>query len=278
MRSSSGILVLAVLAACGRGDSTHRSGDAGPSAPNVVTVTASDFSFDAPAEISAGLTTIRLVNRGPSLHHIQLIKLEEGKTVEDLLGAFKSPGPPPKWMSSAGGPNPPEVGDTTNTTLSLKPGSYAMLCFVPTPDGMPHMMKGLARPLKVTGTAPANVAEPMADVVITLHDYDFKFSKPLTAGRHTIRIDNAGPQEHEIAIVRLNPGKTPVEFAEWGEKQVGPAPGKMLGGVSGIVPGMHASIDVTFIPGQYALLCFVPDMKDGKPHFAHGMAKLIEVS
>jgi hypothetical protein len=41
---------------------------------------------------------------------------------------------------------------------------------------------------------------------------------------------------------------------------------------------MHASIDVTFIPGQYALLCFVPDMKDGKPHFAHGMAKLIEVS
>src|SRR5678809_578427 len=93
MRSSWGILVLGVVAACGRGgDSTQRSGDAGASGPNIVTVTATDFSFDAPAEIPAGLTTFRLVNRGPSLHHIQLIKLEEGKTVEDLLGAFKTPG------------------------------------------------------------------------------------------------------------------------------------------------------------------------------------------
>jgi hypothetical protein len=35
---------------------------------------------------------------------------------------------------------------------------------------------------------------------------------------------------------------------------------------------------VEFTPGQYAFLCFAPDSKDGKPHFLHGMAKLLEVS
>jgi len=278
MRLSSGIWVLALLAACRSGEPGRQSGAAGAAAPNVVIVTASDFKFDAPAEMPAGLTTFRLANRGPSLHHIQLIKLGEGKTVDDLLAAFKTPGPPPSWMSVAGGPNPPEPGDTANATLSLEPGSYAMLCFVPTPDGLPHVMKGMIQPLTVTGPARTGVAEPSADLVIKLVDYDFQLSKPLTAGRHTIRIENAGPQEHELAIVRLDPGKKPEDFALWGMKQVGPAPGKMLGGVSGIVPGMHASIDVEFTPGQYAFLCFAPDSKDGKPHFLHGMAKLLEVS
>ena len=54
MRSSWGILAFGVVAACGRGgDSTQRSSDAGASAPNIVTVTATDFSFDGPAEIPA---------------------------------------------------------------------------------------------------------------------------------------------------------------------------------------------------------------------------------
>src|SRR3990170_1626277 len=57
--------------------------------PNVVTVTTSDYRFEAPAEIPAGLTVIRLVNKGPSLHHIQLMKLQDGKSLEDLLLAMK---------------------------------------------------------------------------------------------------------------------------------------------------------------------------------------------
>ena len=29
--------------------------------------------------------------------------------------------------------------------------------------------------------------------------------------------------------------------------------------------------------GDYALLCFVPDMKDGKAHYIHGMSKRIKI-
>ena len=30
-------------------------------------------------------------------------------------------------------------------------------------------------------------------------------------------------------------------------------------------------------PGDYGLICFVPDAKDGKPHLMHGMMKQITV-
>ncbi|MBA3260206.1 MAG: hypothetical protein H0T68_12175 [Gemmatimonadales bacterium] len=37
-------------------------------------------------------------------------------------------------------------------------------------------------------------------------------------------------------------------------------------------------IEVDLEPGKYALICFLPDAKDGKPHFTHGMMQEIEVA
>jgi uncharacterized cupredoxin-like copper-binding protein len=250
---------------------------AASAAPSTVTVTTTDYSFDAPAELPAGLTTFRLVNRGPSIHHIQLVKFGEGKTLDDFMAALKAGGPPPEWATMEGGPNPSELGDTSSTAVMLEPGNYAMLCFIPGPDGVPHVAKGMVRPLAVT-TGGAAGAEPEADVVMKLLDYDFELSAPLTAGRHMIRIENAGPQEHELVIVKLESGKEPMDFAKWGEKQVGKAPGTLHGGVSGIMPGDKAFVEVDLAPGEYGLICFVPDTKDGKGHHHHGMVKKVTVS
>ena len=247
-------------------------------APAAVTITTRDYSFDAPAELPAGLTTFRLVNRGPGLHHVQLVKLGEGKTFDDFMAALKAGGPPPKWVTMEGGPNPAELGDTASTTLTLEPGNYAMLCFIPDPDGVPHVAKGMVKPLTVTGGGGTAAAEPEAEVVMKLVDYDFELSKPLTAGRYTIRIENAGPQEHEVAIVKLEAGKEPMDLARWGEKQVGKPPATFHGGVSGIMPGDTAFVEVDLTPGEYGLICFVPDHKDGKGHYHHGMAKKVTVS
>jgi hypothetical protein len=271
------VATLFTLAACQSSKTTHDTPAAAPTI-NLITVTASDFHFDAPAETPAGPTTIRLVNNGPSIHHVQLLKLEDGKTPDDFIAALKAGGPEPRWAVPAGGPNPPEVGSSTSTTVMLDAGNYAIVCFVPSADGVPHLMKGMVRPLKVTAATGPAAAEPSADLVVKLVDFDFELSGPLTAGHHVIRVENGGAQPHEIALVQLKPGKQPMDFAEWGEKQQGPAPGALFGGVSGIMPGAHAFATVDLPPGDYALLCFVPDMKDGKPHFVHGMAKKITVS
>src|ERR1043165_6088519 len=52
--------------------------------PNVVHVTGEDFKFDAPDIIPAGLTEFRFLNKGPSLHHLSILKLNGGKTIDDL--------------------------------------------------------------------------------------------------------------------------------------------------------------------------------------------------
>src|SRR5512132_3485691 len=102
--------------------------------PNVVTITATDFAFEAPDTVAAGLTTIRLVNKGPGIHHAVLIRMDEGKTTADVMEALKQQGPPPSWMHEVPGPNAPAPGKEANTTVVLPAGNYTLLCFVDVPD------------------------------------------------------------------------------------------------------------------------------------------------
>jgi hypothetical protein len=41
--------------------------------------------------------------------------------------------------------------------------------------------------------------------------------------------------------------------------------------------GATADFTVTLEPGDYGLLCFVPDASDGKAHLAHGMAQVVKI-
>lgn len=282
-RAVPGVLALA-LTSCGGDRPAADPGGGRPARdqtasapPNVLTVTAADYAYVAPSEIPAGLTAIRLINKGPSPHHIQLVKLGEGKRLEDLLGALKGE-KFPAWATLAGGPAPPEVGDTSTAIQMLEPGTYALICFIPAADGMPHVMSGMSSELEVVGSVEPGAKAPEPDIVVKLTDYDFELSTPLTPGKHTIRVENAGPQPHEIAIIRLHPGKKPMDFAAWGMKQIGPPPGTIHGGLSGIMPGTDALVEVDLPPGEYGLICFLPDAKDGKPHFMHGMAKQTTVA
>jgi hypothetical protein len=135
----------------------------------------------------------------------------------------------------------------------------------------------MSRPITVTGTAVTAGTIP-GDIEMKLTDYAFVLSTPLTAGSHVVRVVNDAQQTHEVQVVRLAPGKTAMDVAKWIDKQQGPPPGEPLSGVSGLGVGMSASFPLTLTPGEYALLCFVPDAKDGKPHVAHGMLQQIKVS
>ncbi len=124
----------------------------------------------------AGPVTFHYFNDGPDLHHVQLIRLTDGKTVADLLQALKTPGPLPGWATEAGGPNVVDPGHELTATIDVAPGDYAIVCFVDTPDHVPHLMKGMAQALKVVappaGTAPAPAGP--ADLTIKLSNFKFE--------------------------------------------------------------------------------------------------------
>src|SRR5512146_3597871 len=102
------MLAAAVVAACSHSTPEAKSGDSTtaaappPTAPNLLTVTATDYAFDAPASIPAGYTTIRVVSNGKEVHQAALVRLEQGKTLADVQAALKQAGPPPAWVVDAG--------------------------------------------------------------------------------------------------------------------------------------------------------------------------------
>ncbi|HEX5872022.1 MAG TPA: hypothetical protein VFY65_16445 [Longimicrobium sp.] len=244
-------------------------------APNLVTITASEFAFAAPASIPAGLTTVRLVNQGKEMHHVQLVRLDPGHTVAELMEAGPDE-PMPAWAHFVGGPNVPAPGGHSEATMELAEGSYALLCFIPSRDGVPHLMKGMVKPLTVV-PAGSGAGMPAADVQVTLRDYSFDFAPELTAGRHTLRVTNAAAQPHEVFVVKLAPGKTAQDVLAWMQTEQGPPPALPVGGTTLLSTGQVNHITVDVEPGEYALLCFVPDAKDGKPHVAHGMVRQLTV-
>ena len=260
--------------------------DAGFKIP-VVTVHAKEFAFEMPKSLPAGQTSFRLINDGQQIHHLTFIRLAEGKTAADFAEAMKG-GPPPAWATMVGGPNAAIPGKSVEATLTLEPGNYLVACFIPSPgEETPHAMKGMIQPLTVTapgvtqaGEAKAESApDPKPDVHLELKEYGFTFSKPITAGKHTIHVMNQGAQDHEVVLVKLAPGKHAADFVNWAttESMKGPPPAEPMDGMAAMAKGRTAIFGGDYTPGSYAAVCFVGDAADGKPHTAHGMTVEFEV-
>src|SRR2546427_9948622 len=67
--------------------------------PSVVTITATDYAFNAPDTIPAGRTTFRRVNQGKDRHPASLGRRGDGRTAADS-------GAPPKAALNNTGPRP----------------------------------------------------------------------------------------------------------------------------------------------------------------------------
>jgi hypothetical protein len=241
--------------------------------PTVLTLT--DYAIAAPASLPASMASFTVLNKGKEAHQAALVRLDSGKTYADFQNAMKDEGkgPPPAWIRFMGGANAfPQ--DSNNVTIPLEAGSYVWYCIIPGADGIPHLMKGMSAPMMVTASTTPMDAAPTTDIDVTMRDYQWDLSTPVTAGKHTFKITAAaGNQPHEWVLVRLQDGKTGQDFLNWAMKMTGPPPVESLGGVPVMQPGQVNYISADFRAGHYALICFVPDAKDGQPHAMHGMVK-----
>ncbi|HWA16975.1 MAG TPA: hypothetical protein VG817_11105 [Gemmatimonadales bacterium] len=243
-----------------------------------LTIVAKDFGYEVPAEVPSGPTRLMLTNSGQELHHAQLVRLEDGKTLKDLA-SLPEGGPPPSWMVPVGGPGAVEPGQSSAVVQPLVPGTYAIFCFIPSPsDHKAHLAKGMVAGFTVV-PAQRMAAMPKADVTVRMVDFGYAPSAPLVAGKRTIKVVNDGPQLHELVLFRLAPGKTLADFAKWNpETATEPPPGHFIGGTVAMAPGGESLVEATVEAGQYVLVCYIPDAKDGKPHFAHGMMMPLTVA
>jgi hypothetical protein len=245
-----------------------RGGDAS------VVFVAHDYGFSGPDRLPAGLTTVRIVNEGQDLHHIQFLKLLQGKSAADFRSAIAAdPGRLPEWVHYAGGPNAHLPGSHASATVNLTEGDYVLICWIPDKNGMPHVALGMQKALFVRDGKPTKVAMPKPSITVEQVDYQFILSKRIESGLHTIDVMNHGSQPHELVVVKLAPGATVKDaLASFEPGASGPPQGELVGGITGIEKGERMRFTGEFVRGTYGLICFIPDAASGRPHFLHGMA------
>lgn len=238
-----------------------------------VVIAARDYGFTGPDRIPAGITTVQVVNQGKDLHHVQIMQLTGGKTAADFQAAMKADSAhPPVWAKLVGGPNAVMPGDKATATMALPAGQYLLLCLIPDSQGVPHVALGMVKPLTIEETTRPVVSPPTADVAITMTDFAFGVSQPITGGMHTFHVKNAGKQAHEVVVVKLDDGKSVKDFgAAFTPEASGPPPGQAMGGLVGIEEGAGGYFTGQFEPGRYGLICFFPDSITGARHFTKGM-------
>jgi uncharacterized cupredoxin-like copper-binding protein len=247
----------------------------------IVSFDAFEFGFRGSDRIDPGLVNLQVVNTGKQPHQMQLVRLDDGHTAADFAAAAKAdPRRLPTWSRLVGGPNGVVAGERTSTLQRLTPGDYVLVCWLPDAGGTPHFTLGMTKSITVLPGEAKAEPEIVPDITIALADFSYKVSKPVTAGRHTVRVVNEGKQVHETLVVQLPPKGTAKAFGAAlapGKPPASAPPGKPIGGVVGLAPGDSAVFQMDFKAGHYGLLCLFPDHDTGQPHFEKGMAMEFDV-
>jgi hypothetical protein len=123
-----------------------------------------DFDFELSGPVPAGPSVWKIVNDGTQPHHLIAGQVPEGTTEEqvvEVVSAFFGPPASPEAATPEAVASPVEEGlsfddfvDAFETPIltsgramwievDLEPGTYTAICFLPTPDGTPHVMLGM---------------------------------------------------------------------------------------------------------------------------------------
>jgi hypothetical protein len=250
--------------------------EAGQAEIPVVTITAADYRFDAPASIAGGLTQITIENTGTEDHQAQLFLLNEGASYDDLQSALPQGEAAVFALGEPAGGPLAAPGEESAVIQDLQTGQYALICNIPSPDGTPHFARGMIAPLEVTEAPEEQPEPPQADTTVRLSDFTFDAPDTMEAGNAPVAVVNDGPQFHEMAVAKLNEGATVDDLTAYLNAPTDtttppPAPYRLIGGMDAMALEQEGWSVLNLTPGTYALVCFVPDAETGAPHFTLGM-------
>lgn len=109
----------------------------------VIPVTGVDFAFQGiPDQVPAGAVSFEFTNRGEAAHEMAVFKLGEGVDMDELLARDEEP--TDEEAQEVGFTfAPPGEGGVYLNAEELTPGTYAVVCFIPGPEGKPHHELGM---------------------------------------------------------------------------------------------------------------------------------------
>ncbi|HEV8361428.1 MAG TPA: hypothetical protein VGR28_13345 [Candidatus Thermoplasmatota archaeon] len=257
-----------------------------------LTFVATEYNFTGPETATAGWTDITLRNDGQEPHQAGFMFIGD-HSPEEFMAPMASEGPEgndsmmgenesmmegnesmgmPSWIVAVGGPNAVDPGSSSQATIRLQAGNYVILCFIPAPDGQPHVAHGMRKHLRVTAASGAAAPAPTPDVQLALSDFRFAQTPEAPAGgTHVWRVTagSASGDHHEAVLLKLRGNATVMDFINATSGPVTPPlPADLIGGITGLGAGQEAYFTATLVAGQrYGYVCF----EGTPPHFTKGM-------
>jgi hypothetical protein len=252
----------AIAAACGGGSQNTAdnntdtgSADTEQSTTNRLDVTMQDYAFVVDGDVTAGPALVSFENVGEQFHHAIVGKLGEGKTLEDVQDFVSkgAQGPPPPWFDDA--PIDQTLispGQNAGIVLDLEEGNYVLLCFMPDPEGQPHVVHGMAQTFEVTAGDGGEPIEADASVAMTKEGAE---APELPAGESFLEVTNDDEIPGEVYIVQIPEGNSLDDLDKWfGSGQKGEAPVQFFGGTHAFEPGESVVLQFDLEPGDYSIV------------------------
>jgi len=119
-------------------------------------------------------------------------------------------------------------------------------------------------------------------IAFTAKDYEFVGLPASVEGGYTrLSMTQEGPSDHHAIFMKLNDGVTADDFLasiERGDFGQILGSGISLGGPNAGAAGSTINVIVDLTPGQYAVVCLIPDEESGMLHAAMGMFSPLEVT
>jgi hypothetical protein len=141
-------------------------------------------------------------------------------------------------------------------------------------------MHGIGRAMAQEST-PAGAAgvEVYPELVVTAVEYAFAMPESTPAGLTRLTMQNDGAEDHHAMFMRLHDD---ADFAALEAAMSEPDLGQIFAladSVGGpvVASGLQASVIADLEPGQYMVICVIPDA-EGMPHYMMGMYAPLEVT
>lgn len=236
---------------------------------NAVRIVAHDsgsrMSFTVTGRPHAGLVAMRFVNRGHVVHEVDLAQMKNGVHLRDVRAALHKPDGEAAASKllvhperSITGPDLLSPGMAETVYAPLRAGRYVVVCFLPGPDGMPHVMMGMISAMHVL-PAGGRVSAPRSDGTVRITNHQIALPKNFKSGG-TFKVTNVGTRPHNITLARLRGGATLGKaFSCVGQSfatnsPIDHCPVSFAGGISELEPGHSAYLRIAFARGRYGYL------------------------
>jgi hypothetical protein len=237
-----------------------------------VTVSPTSIRIGGPAHYRPGPVTFKVAARGGP-HVLHLLQFRRGFTLADLKIALRTPRQTARRVLAhvrfLGGVDvfPGAPGTFTQT---LHEGTY----YAGELDGRVRL-----RAIHVHGRPVPDSAAPKSSGVITAYDFGWRVSRKTLPAHGTVTLRSTGHQPHSLVLAPVKPGTTRAQIGAYlrstGAREQAPPPSFALEGPEAatvlLSPGTRMKLTYDLPPGEYAMLTFAPDYRNGKRQALEGM-------